>query len=140
MSRNSLGLSGVLELQDALRRLPDEVVADGDRIVGATADGAAEAIREGYPVGPAGTLKNRVSVSKSASRGGMVATVRSADPIASIFENGTAVRHDALGHNRGRMPPGRVFIPIVETARREMHDELIDLVRTAGFEVTDAVD
>lgn len=136
MSRNSLGITGVAELMDALRKLPRELVDQGDAIVVGHADNAAEAIREGYPDGPSGALKNGVSVTSTKSTGGTVATVKSSNALASIFENGTAVRHTELGYDRGRMPPGKVFVPIVVQARRDMYEELVELVQGKGLEVS----
>jgi hypothetical protein len=73
-------------------------------------------------------------VSKRVSRSGIVSyLVRNPAKHAAIFEFGTQARHTKLGANRGSMPPGHVFLPIVQQRRRTMYLRLKDMLVRFGF-------
>lgn len=133
-----LQLNGLAELRSALRNLPDELKADAQRIVTDAANGAAVAIRRGYPV-VSGKLRDGIDVAQvESSRGGVTAKVTSRARHSHLFENGTGQRRAANGANRGRMPKAptnEAMIPVVIRQRRTMVTRLIDLVKRAGFVV-----
>lgn len=79
----------------------------------------------------------RVQVIPASSRYGAAAAVKNTAKHAHLYENGTQTRQTKIGANRGAAPPGRVFVPIMIRKRRELHGELVALVRRAGFEVRD---
>lgn len=138
MSRNRLELQGLTELRTALRQLPAELVQEASAIVLAHAEQAQRDIRDGYPTGPTGNLKRGVTVIRTTSRVTTAAIVRSRAPHAYIYEHGTTTRRTDRGANRGRMPEAPVerrMIPKVIRLRRRMVDQLIALVRRAGFTV-----
>ena len=136
MSNNRLQLQGLEELRAALRKLPSELKAEARHIVDGAANGAAADIKAAYPV-RTGNLRDGVSVEHTdPSTFAAGAIVKNKSKHAWIFENGTQARHNALGANRGAMPPGRVFIPTVIKKRRQMQDKLIDLVKRQGLQVT----
>lgn len=127
--------SGLEDLRAALRNLPAELAAEAEHVVEGAANGAAAAIKGAYPR-RSGDLDDHVSVDLQRTPFGVVGIVRNTSKLARIFEYGTQARHNALGANRGAMPPGRVFIPNISAARRRMVDDLIAIVQRAGLEVT----
>lgn len=134
----SVRLDGLAELRAALRQLPEELADEANTIVLSNAEHAGREIEAGYPVGPTGNLRGRVSTVTSRSRLSAGALVQSRAPHAYIFEKGTQVRHARNGANRGRMPaasPSQAFIPKAIRARKKMEAELVELVRRAGFTV-----
>ncbi len=134
-----LNLDGMNELRAALQSLPDDLAAEAEGIVTATAQDAKHEIQDGYPIGKTGNLHNRVTVTNNAARrAAAVSIVKSAAPHAWIFDNGTKPRHTAKGWNRGQMPARPILermVPKVIRLRARMTGQLIELVRRAGFEV-----
>lgn len=134
-------IDGLAELRRALRELPETLAREADLVVQAAADAAASEIRASYPEGPTGNLRRGVVRELiTSSRFASGAVVRSRAKHASLFEAGTRPRRTADGANRGRMPPAspeQAFIPKAIRARRRMRQQLIDIVRRAGFEVTE---
>lgn len=130
---------GLDELRAALRQLPEELRNDALALVIQTGDEAADTIRAAYEASRvSGNLARGVkTASIPAGRFGAAVAVRSTAKHAFIFENGTQTRKTQLGANRGAMPPGRVFVPIMIRHRRMLHHLLVDLVQRAGFEVHD---
>jgi hypothetical protein len=114
---------GLDELRAALRQLPEALTDEGATIVYDTGDQAAAAMVAAYPR-VSGKLKQGVRVRQSQySRFGVQATVVNTAKHAWMFEHGTEARHTALGANRGRMPVGQVFVPIMERYRRDMYNQ-----------------
>jgi hypothetical protein len=133
----SVTWSGLDELTQALRQLPEHLTAKAAIIVAETGDRALVAIRDAYPVGPTGNLKaglQKTDLVRGTFQTGVKVTNRA--PHAWLFENGTQARHTRQGWNRGVMPPGHVFIPTAMRERTAMVQRLIDLVRGEGFTVT----
>lgn len=131
-----LNWDGLADLKDALRRLPEELTSDGSGIVTSTGNEAEREIVSAYP-SRTGNLKKGVRVSKvEGGRFGAGVTVKNTAKHANIFENGTQARHNALGANRGSMPPGHVFIPIMSRKRRQMYDELKQMLVEHGLKVS----
>lgn len=124
--------AGLDELKAQLRALPAALAGEASGIVTSAATSAAEQIRSAYPA-RTGTLKDHVFVS-TADPGpyGAGAVVKNTAKHAWIFENGTQARHTALGANRGSMPPGHVFLPIVIRQRRAMYVQLKALLERHG--------
>lgn len=135
MSHNRLEFSGLAELKRDLKNLPSELAREARTVVSQTATKAAGEIVSAYPT-RTGNLKRGVKVSDESSGFSAVATVKNTAKHAYIFENGTQARHTDIGANRGAMPPGNVFIPIVVRRRRGMYHELAEIVRKHGLVVT----
>lgn len=135
MSGNHLRFEGLEELKADLRRLPADLRDEGGAIVLEEGQGAATDIIAAYPE-VTGHLKKGVKVEVFATPWGTTVQVKNVAPHAYIFENGTQVRHTALGLNRGAAPPGRVFVPIVVRRRRRMYERLKDLLRSKGLTVS----
>jgi len=130
---------GLAEFLLELRNLPDNLKGGVGPIVVGHAHKAEQEIRSAYPE-RTGNLKNGLAVETIASeRFGAAARVVNRAPHAGIFESGTQARHTDLGANRGSMPPGHIFVPIVIRERRAMYEELKDYLRAFGFTVTGEV-
>jgi hypothetical protein len=144
---NRLRIDGIRELEAALRALPIELRDEAAGVVQAHASAAEGAIRAAYPIGPAryfkkldyryggGELRKGLQSASETSRFGTRIRLKNTAKHAWIFENGTELRHTDLGRNRGRMPAGKVFIPIVIRERRAMVDDLVAIVERAGLRV-----
>ncbi len=135
MSANRLTIEGLDELLSALRRLPQDLADDGAGVVAATTNEAARSIVDGYPT-VSGNLKDGVTAQVQRSGFGVIGTVRSRAKHAQIFEVGTASRQTALGYNRGAMPPGNVFVPVMIRRRKRMYELLKAIVAKQGLEVS----
>lgn len=131
---------GLDALRAALRALPQELAAEASTIVLDAAEGAKEEMVARYPA-RTGNLRDHVYVRKaSAGQYGAGAIVTNTAKHANIFEVGTQARHTAIGANRGSMPPGHVFVPIVIKRRRVMYDRLKALLVAKGLEVSGDAD
>ena len=134
-------LHGLDELKTALRNLPQELTQEAQAIVVAHAEFAEREIENGYPVGPTGNLKRRVTTEVNTSRFAAGARVRSRAPHASLFERGTKRRVTADGRNRGVMPPAPDSARMVPKAirhRRRMMGALRAMLERHGLVVTGA--
>jgi hypothetical protein len=130
--------TGMEEFKQALRNLPDELVAESDHIVEGSANAAAFEIRSAYGQHRhSGNLQASVVVEeRKRSRVSVRYQVRAKAPHAHLFEFGTQVRHTKAGLTRGRMPPGNIFIPLYRKRLRRMFDELKALLQRKGLRVT----
>jgi Bacteriophage HK97-gp10, putative tail-component len=123
-------------LKAALRQLPEALAAEGAEIVERVAHEAKDEIYAAYPR-VTGNLRDGLAVTtQSLGSVGVQATVVNNAPHAWIFEHGTEVRYTDKGVPRGRMPPGHVFIPIMQRRRRAMErEDFTELLERAGLEV-----
>jgi len=129
----SVTWKGLREFQTWLESLPENVSTEAEHIVQGEANAAAFAIRSRYPA-RTGNLRSKVVVQRRVSRGGLVSyVVKNTARHAAIFEYGTQARHTRIGANRGSMPPGHVFLPIVLQRRRAMFLMLKDMLTKFGF-------
>lgn len=139
MSNNRLQIN-TAEFIAELRKLPSDLKGEASGIVKGSANGAAAQVKANYKRGKTGDLIDGVVV-EYADPGPFAAgaVVKSKAPHAWIYENGTQVRHNARGANRGAMPaapPGRAFIPVMIKARRRMYEQLKGVLVRAGLQVT----
>lgn len=132
--------SGLDELKAALRNLPPELRAEAAHICEATANAARVSVADGYQKGlrNPGELVDKLEVTRQETGSfGVSFTLINRSKLANIFENGTQVRRTAKGANRGQIqPPLHVFIPTVARKRREMYQELADLLTRKGLTVS----
>lgn len=132
-------IEGLDELRDALRRLPQDLTQEAHAIVIAQAEAAQREVVNGYPDGPTGNLKRRVTLEVNTSQFSAGARVRSRAPHASIFEKGTKARRTRQGRNRGRMPEASDAARMVPKAiqhRRRMYQALSAMLERYGLTVT----
>lgn len=136
MSNNRLKFDGLEELRASLRRLPRELRDDAQTIIVQRAEAAATEVRQKYPR-RTGDLASKVEVKVLTNAGKFIAgaLVRNRSKLAFIFENGTQARHNAIGANRGSMPPGNVFVPAMIRSRRRMYEQLREMVKRKGLRV-----
>lgn len=137
MDTGRLRIDGLTELRAALKRLPPDLVREAAVIVDAQAGAAAREMAAAYPV-HTGNLRNQLRLELASDAVSASARIRNTAKHAYIFEKGTGPRHWASGKSTGRMPAGRVFIPIAMQRRRIMLTALIDLVERAGLHVSGA--
>jgi hypothetical protein len=132
-----LQFDGIKALSEALRGLPAELRDEARPIVEDAVDRAETAIRSAYPVGKTGNLRAGLQVERDRgpSNFGASLVLKNTAKHAWLFENGTELRETKLGWKRGRMPAGKVFVPIVIRERRRMWTALMDFVREKGFTV-----
>lgn len=131
-------LEGLDEFRRQLRALPENMQNEAGEIVITHAEDAKRQIETGYPEGPTGNLKRRVSVERNKSKLASSAIVRSRAPHAAIFEFGTKRRFTDRGANRGVMPKAsdsEAFIPKAIRARRRMTQALVAMLERLGFRV-----
>lgn len=137
MSDNRFEFDGMEAFKAALRQLPEELSQEGGDIVVARGEAAGSDIRAHYQAAAVtGNLAKGVRVQLVSRTAGAEVVVKSRAPHAFIYEHGTQVRRTANGKNLGSMPPAHVFVPTMIRARREMTDDLIDLMERNGLEVT----
>jgi hypothetical protein len=125
--------SGLDELREALRHLPEELTAEAGHIVEAATNAAETTIKGGYPPGE---LQDSVYSVVNLDGFHVIGVVRVTSPIAWIFENGTQARHTELGLDRGSMPPAHVFIPAMIAGRLWMYPQLKELLERNGLVVS----
>jgi len=129
----SVTWTGIDEFREWLRSLPVDAPREAEKIIQGEANAAAFAIRSRYPA-RTGNLRSKVVVQRRVNRAGVVSyVVKNTAKHAAIFEYGTQARHTRIGANRGSMPSGHVFIPIVLQRRRTMFLLLKDLLVRFGF-------
>jgi Bacteriophage HK97-gp10, putative tail-component len=128
--------TGLDELREALRKLPEELTAEATDIVDSAAEIAMASIIQAYPHRTGDLRSHVVKEAKAAGPFGVAFVVKNTSRHAWIFENGTQARHTAIGANRGAMPPGRVVIPTAVRCRQTMYRELKDMVTRHGLVVS----
>jgi hypothetical protein len=137
---NQLRINGLDELRRALLALPSEMVREAGVIVHAQAEAAASEMAGAYAAHTkTGALIDGLRVEVAGDSVSATARVKNRAHHAWIFERGTpAERRHASGKSTGRMPEGKVFIPIAMQRRRIMLAALIDLVERSGLHVSGA--
>jgi hypothetical protein len=128
-------LDGLAELVDGLQQLTPELTTEAGQIIRDTGDAAANEILLAYP-SRTGNLRKGVKVTRMAGQFSMTVIVKNTAKLASIFEDGSQARHTELGANRGSMPPGHVFVPIMMRRRRAMYAQLKALIASTGLTVS----
>jgi hypothetical protein len=141
-------LTGLPQLMADLRELPESLRDEGRQIVQAEVNAAEAEVRAGYAEHrESGNLDRGLqqrhetasgaAVGPGEGRYGVRIVLRSGAKHAYLFEVGTQLpRKTDKGWNRGPMPAGKVFIPIVIRHRRRMYDRLAQLLVTAGLRVS----
>jgi hypothetical protein len=136
VSANRLEWQGLTEVRQALLHLPADLTSDATPIVDHATETAATSLRQAYPLGETGKLRQGVKVSVRASAAAVVGEVKSTSPHAHLWEFGTQNRHTRKGWFRGRETPHQGLVGIAVRVRRRMNEQLIALVKAAGFDVS----
>jgi hypothetical protein len=129
--------TGLEDLKAQLRALPTELAGEGANLVEGRGNRATQRIKAGYPARTR-DLRDKTTVTHTRSAFGARAVVTNTSRHALPFEIGTQARHTKLGANRGSMPPGHVFVPVMQQERRAMYDDLRDLLERHGLVVSGA--
>jgi hypothetical protein len=136
MSNNRFEFDGLDEFKAWLRRLPVHLRDDGAVLVEQRGDEAFDAIHAQYTAHKhSGNLANHLVQEVEVSKFGASVVIKNTAKHAVIFENGTQIRKNKGGANRGAMPAGNIFIPVMQRKRRAMYDDLIELLKSADLEV-----
>jgi hypothetical protein len=133
----TLEWKGLDELKRYIAQLPEEFVIEAAAVETTMAGQCAAEIRAAYPM-HTGTLKSRVGFTLRRDGHRVDATIQSLAPHAWIYEKGTDPRQTKQGWDRGRMPKGNVFYPIVAKHSRRVYTALVAIVARAGFDVSKA--
>ena len=132
---------GLDELKQALMDLPASLSQEGGDIVVVATNDTADAIVAAYPEGPTGHLKGGVRFTVERSPFGALGTIKNTAQHAWIFEEGTQARHyvtkNGVQHLTGSMPPSHVFVRTIMAGRKTMYEQLSDLLKAQGLEVSD---
>lgn len=147
-------IDGLDELRKALLDLPEHLQSDAETVVRDAAEDAASAVRSRYEqhrtsgatyVAHKGVKRARrhladsVSVSfRGAKTGAAVGRIVVDAPHAHLFEYGTQERQWLGGKATGAAPAHPTLIPIAVRRRKDMTDELIEVVERAGLKVVNA--
>lgn len=137
MANFKVALEGFDELRAGLRALPRDMARDARTRVYAAANGAAEDLRGSYPE-KSGNLRRGVKVTLKDEDFAVEATVKSTSPHAHLWEFGTQVRRTQRLLNRGSAPAhfNQGLVGIAQRHRRALNEDLKDIVRKSGFDVT----
>lgn len=137
--------TGLAELKEWLRTLPEALADDARDIVEDAVSDARDEIYQAYPA-RTGNLRNGLGVRSldgsddfyfgQGKRLGAGALLFNNAPHAFIFEHGTETRKTDLGADRGSMPPGNIFIPRAMKHRRRMYERLMEMMRAHALTVT----
>ncbi len=134
--------SGLDELRAELRKLPEDLAGEAAHIVEGAANAAAVDVKTEYGQHVyTGHLQDGVYVSHfQGNKFSAGAILKSASPLAWIFEHGTEVRHyvthNGVTHVTGKMPPSYTFVRAVMRRRRQMYQSLKDLIVRHGLSVS----
>ena len=123
--------TGLDEYIRELASLPRDMATSSASIMRDAAEDTARELRAAYPV-RTGHLRDSVRVVDRSRELKAHASVTNTSEYASAFEYGTQARHTAIGATRGRMPAGKVFIPIVLRRRREATRDVGDVLVDKG--------
>jgi hypothetical protein len=138
VANNRVVFDGLAQLRADLLSLPDDLAQEAAVIVDDTTEVTASSLRQAYPRGETGKLRDGVRAEMKREQFGVVGTVHSTSPHAHLWEFGTQLRRTREGWNRGRMPSRdrEGLVSIAARNRRQMNGQLVELVRNAGFDVT----
>jgi len=142
MSRGPGGASvwfqwtGVEELIAQFATLAPDLTTTAAPIVELSARVAKDTIYTCYPT-RTGNLKKGLAVVVKTEATRTQATVVNKAPHAWLFERGSQARHNAIGANRGSMPPNPLFSSTMMRTRRALYTALIPhLLEEFGLTVT----
>ena len=133
-----LKITGLSDLRQQLKKLPDDLKREAGVIVLAQAEQMAVELQARYPIGPTGNLRSHVRVESATDQVSASARVKSAAKHAHMYETGTKERRWKRGKSTGAMPATPTLVPIAVLRRRVMVAALVDLVERAGLTVTGA--
>ena len=131
----SLRIDGVSDLVRDLTRLPETLGEAAAPSVDQAATDAEATIRANYPR-RSGALRDGLR-SETVTDDPAHPRLRLVNdaPHAVVYEYGSELRHTATGAPRGRMPAAHNFVPVVVREKRDLVEDVIDLVEREGLTV-----
>jgi len=123
---------GLVELRKQISDMPEDIQAQAAVIVREATEGARTDLQAAYP-SKTGTLRARVRTAYQ--RGGLSGRMNSQAPHSHLYEEGTKVRQNKRGANRGRMKATPETPGIATRRRFIMFRQLIAMLRSLGFTV-----
>lgn len=143
MSRNRIVWSGLDELRQEFRRMPEALTSEAVAIVTGAGEGARAEVVAAYEAHRhSGNLAAGVTLEQGRKHGQLAAsvTLRSDAPYAWLFENGSEARHYVTRRGKrkllGRMPAAHLFVPIAVARRRTMYEALAAMLEEHGLRVS----
>jgi hypothetical protein len=127
-------MTGFDELLEALRKLPEALTGEAERIAEGSANATAFDLRAEYGSRRrTGNLQQSVSV-EHRTRGGSIvsAVVKVKAPHAHLVEYGSQARHTDIGANRGSMPATPIVGRVASKHRRRMYESMKAMLVRAG--------
>lgn len=132
----SVEWNGLEEFKRQLRDLPESLTGQASAIVRRRAERAYQDIETSYPE-VTGNLRKGLRLTQLDNGKLSVAVIlKNTAKHATLYDNGTQVRHTARGANRGQAPATHVFIRNVSAQRRAMFGELKQMLIDNGLRVT----
>lgn len=133
MAQSQMVWSGLSQLQAELRALPEDCRVEGMKVVEGHVNRAYATIAKVYAAHVfTGTLLHRLKISTVAL--GLV--LRSGSPLAWLFDNGSKARHyftvNGVRHLTGRMPATHIFSRTVGFTKRQIRQDLKDMLLRRG--------
>lgn len=134
----SVQMTGLVELRAALRQLPAELADEANTYIDDTVEITAARLFQSYPKGDTGNLRAGIRKESHPSPFGGFGMVRSTSPHSHLWEFGTQSRKTSKGWSRGAAPSHKPqgLVPIAKQERRRLNQQLVELVRRAGFQVS----
>jgi NADPH:quinone reductase-like Zn-dependent oxidoreductase len=138
---------GLSEFESALRELPTTVRSEAQPIVSDAANATASHVKAAYERVRTSGTSGRKAAGKHLADGVKVvvdnggtsyarAFMRSTAKHSHLYEFGSVKRQWKSGKNTGTMPAQPTVIPAAERERRKMRDELVEMMRRNGLEVS----
>ena len=115
---------GVKELIEQFATLAPDLTTASAPIVELSVRVAKDTIYTGYPM-RTGNLRKGLAVTVANETTRTQATVVNKAPHAWLFERGSQARHNAIGANRGSMPPNPLFSSTMMRTRRALYTALV---------------
>jgi len=139
-TRSRVVWEGLEDLKAAIQALPDTCAGEAANLMAGTVNGAYVAIKSAYPI-RTGKLRNGMKLLPVTRKGLVVGQkITNTAKHAQAFEHGSQARHyvtkNGVQHLTGKMPPGHVFVPRIENARRRLTGQLVDLLKRHGATVS----
>lgn len=136
--------TGLRELREQLRQLPQHLTNEASGIVQAAVQSAYTDIYNAYPA-VTGNLRAGLTIGgggmRASSRAlGANALLYNSAKHAWLFDNGTAERRSNTRTRLGSMKPTHVFVRAAMKHRRAMYARLVHMLEREGLRVTGSID
>jgi hypothetical protein len=136
---SSMRWDGLRELREELRQLPEACRGEAAKVVEGEVNAAYVTVKRVYEAHRfTGFLSRKLMIEPLKIRGALTTglVLRSASPLAWLFDNGTQARHyitvNGVKHVTGRMPGFHIFGRTAAFTRRKIRALLIEMVKRHG--------